>query len=490
MVSVKISTRIKNILSVILLILILFMSLTLVFASSYTVLSFDDYSHGAELGVFGADIWTYLKACFHYTYLLYIGWQGTYFAMFLQNILSPINGFGMPQLRVVMIVNSVLFLVSFTFFIKSLIKKLDYEIWEGLLLIFLIFFALMGYEVNAEGFMWYSGAVSYTFPLSMLFIALGIVFRKDIKGKKIATLLACILGFLAAGGALVVSGIACYIMLLICLYDVLSNAHSKRRNRIIFIVWLIGACINTVAPGNYERNTIKNGSGLNLVAAIRNTFKAVDTRANWLFSETNFIVLVVIFILLGVVFVKRNSIELSPYAVTSIWALLLPFVAAFPAVLGYNSADLSARCYCVVDLTMELVILNFAFVSGMVLSEHITSEHLELFKTYLVVGIFILAIQNYTSIFAFKPIELFEEIATGTYSKYYQSAVEIHDMLVNADENEDVLILMSDIPADIPNLRNLYITDDTENWVNASMAICYHVKSIAIESIETDYGEE
>ena len=87
-------------------ILLGWMIMTMVKASSYSVLVADDFSHGNTVGVFHTSFWNYLVASFQYAVKEYLEWQGTYFSMFIQALLSPINNYGMRQLRCVMAVNS------------------------------------------------------------------------------------------------------------------------------------------------------------------------------------------------------------------------------------------------------------------------------------------------------------------------------------------------------------------------------------------------
>ena len=69
--------------------------------AGYTVLSGDDFTHGVRVGVFHVSLPAYFGASLLYVKDLYMDWQGTFFSMFLQAFLSPINNFGLAQLRAV-----------------------------------------------------------------------------------------------------------------------------------------------------------------------------------------------------------------------------------------------------------------------------------------------------------------------------------------------------------------------------------------------------
>ena len=66
--------------------------------AGYTVLSGDDFTHGVRVGAFHVSLPQYFAASLLYVQDLYMDWQGTWFSMFLQAFLSPINNFGLPQI--------------------------------------------------------------------------------------------------------------------------------------------------------------------------------------------------------------------------------------------------------------------------------------------------------------------------------------------------------------------------------------------------------
>lgn len=80
--------------------------------AGYTVLIADDFAHGVRVGAYHVSFPSYLAASFRFVKDLYLNWQGTFFTMFLQAFLSPINNFGLAQLKAVMISNALLFFLS------------------------------------------------------------------------------------------------------------------------------------------------------------------------------------------------------------------------------------------------------------------------------------------------------------------------------------------------------------------------------------------
>ena len=66
-------------------VMIIYMIITVVSASSFTVLVADDFSHGNGVGVFHVSLSKYFNASVDYAIK---EWQGTYFSMFIQALLS------------------------------------------------------------------------------------------------------------------------------------------------------------------------------------------------------------------------------------------------------------------------------------------------------------------------------------------------------------------------------------------------------------------
>ena len=146
------------------------------YAASFSVLVADDYSHGNGVGVFHVSFWEYLKASFIYSRRQFLEWQGSYFSMFIQALLSPINNYGFRQLRCVMSANALLFFTSvFLLSWKTLNLYNVKNVSVKLVIIAIVIFCFCGFQSYPQIFFWYSGATSYSLPLSILFIALTMI---------------------------------------------------------------------------------------------------------------------------------------------------------------------------------------------------------------------------------------------------------------------------------------------------------------------------
>lgn len=144
-------------------------------AAGYTVLIGDDFTHGVRVGAFHVSLPQYFVASLAYVQDLYFDWQGTFFAMFLQAFLSPINNFGLSQLRAVMMGNTLFFLAAFlgtvwmglSFFGKEKENRALY-----LVILTILFTAPINADVYTEIYFWFSGATAYSIPFSVCLTAI------------------------------------------------------------------------------------------------------------------------------------------------------------------------------------------------------------------------------------------------------------------------------------------------------------------------------
>lgn len=149
--------------------------LSIIISSGYSVLAADDFGHAYKIGFESNNLWEYILTSLNFSKEIYMTWQGTYFSMFIQALLSPVNNFGMPQLRIVMLSNSILFFSSLFFLIWTLFRNFNNkrDIKWVLFIYTCLVYMITAYDDYREIFFWFSGAASYTFPLSLLFFSLG-----------------------------------------------------------------------------------------------------------------------------------------------------------------------------------------------------------------------------------------------------------------------------------------------------------------------------
>lgn len=354
--------------------LIFFMIYVIASSAGYTVFLGDDYTHAVRVGVFHVPFFQYFAASLQYVKEIYLDWQGTYFAMFIQAFLSPINNFGLAQLRIVMIANALFFFIS-----------LFYVIWTGfnfvwkdkkmphfrLTVFTIILFSILDADVYTEIFFWYSGAVSYSIPFSFMLLSVICFFiynndRYTNTKKNVFTVFASVSLFLAAGGSLSVSGTGCYIILLLSLGFYLISRKISVRNIVVTAVGIAGSLINVIAPGNFARHTYNTGdeNSWRLMQCIKWTVKNVWSETERLMRNTMFGVMILIMVMIGIYLSQNFKNMLKEYGLISVLVLGWGYVTAFPVAFGYSGSEFPNRCCFILDVVLVLSMLNFAVFCG------------------------------------------------------------------------------------------------------------------------------
>ena len=155
--------------------LLIFLMVSVITAGAgYTVLLGDDFTHGVRVGVFHASLPRYFAASLQYMKEIYLDWQGTYFAMFIQAFLSPINNFGMGQLRAVMMGNALFFFGALLLLVWNVLGFALQErkmLHLRLTVFTLVLFGVLNGQIFTEIFFWFSGATAYGIPFSVMLLS-------------------------------------------------------------------------------------------------------------------------------------------------------------------------------------------------------------------------------------------------------------------------------------------------------------------------------
>ena len=464
---------------------ILFMVITVVYASSFSVLVAEDFMHAVKLNVYNDSLLHYIKVCLTYAIGEYLGWQGTYSAMFIQAILSPLNTFGLPMLRFNMILNSVLLFSSVLLLVFTAMRKVSNElIHVKLFIMTLVCFMIVGYEAYTEIFFWFSGAASFSFPLS--FMLLGMIFFLLSDGKKgmMCAVLSIVCAFIAMGGTLMVAGMGCPAAMLVYLYRYLDNKKISRRDAVILISWFLFAFMNGIAPGNYKRQAIYIDGGYGISDAIRDTLSIVSDRWTFLLTKTDYVFIICLLVACGMIFggfMASREIRGHRYRlILGAAGLIIPFCTAFPVAVGYAGLDITNRCEFMVDFAIVISSVFFAVNAGIIIRTGLEKRWKIVFAAVCIAGLmsFILDGFTYRDV---KCLAIYSELRSGEYSAYYEGFCDLMEKLDTYEKDTDVVIRSTEFPEDIDNFFAFYIADDPEYWINPYIAKYFGYKSIAVD---------
>ena len=251
--------------------------LPVIMACFYGLPAADDFSNARGWIIFQGN---HLKYVFENMIKVYMSWQGTYFGAFLAGI--PIYYmWGYIGLRLCMFINVAIFLFSCYLFTKYALKW--FGITENTIATLLLYTIGMVYQLCNnnldETFYWYTGICVYTLPLSCMLLCFSCYIAYEDKKENKFLILGCILAFLAAGGSLNVAALLCAVLLFGVVYNCIVNCKIEK-NVLIGGTALLGALINTVAPGNFVRHSAFDEK----ISPIRVSFELL-TRINEILSS-------------------------------------------------------------------------------------------------------------------------------------------------------------------------------------------------------------
>lgn len=462
--------------------------------AGYTVLSGDDFTHGVRVGAFHVSLPAYFAASLLYVKDLYLDWQGTFFSMFLQAFLSPINNFGLPQLRAVMVGNAVFFFaalfallwVGLSFFraktplFPGETGQEEKRLFPLRLAILTVFFVtIANADVYAEIWFWYSGAVAYSMPFSVLLVALTLfllINKEEVKsGRKTGgAVCAGLLFFLSSGGSLAVAGAGCYTALLLTAVFFLYSRKVSFHNLAVLAAGIGGALINAAAPGNYARHDGTAGAGLHFGQASGYTVRMFVEETGRLFRETIFGLAFLLMIAAGLYLAGKCRIALKAYGVAAVFALGAGLVAYFPVALGYGSFYIPNRCYFIIDTVLVISLLNLAVFVGICFHKLLNLPADGRSIGVLLYVCLAAAIVSPLSVAEMPLYRVARSVHNGTYRAYYEKCVEIYRYLETCPEEEVVL----EMPEFIDDFECFYFDADAEGWVNQGIAAYYGKKSV------------
>ena len=473
----KCKQNIKQIVLIVCIVLTAWMIVTFVSATAYSVLVSDDFGHAARVGIYRVSLWNNIKESINYSKYTYNNWQGTYFSMFLQILISPLNNYGLPQLRLIMVLNSLLFLTGVVIlFPTEMVKRIDGgRQYIRAIVAFCACYLLIGYESYHEVFFWYSGAVSYSIPAILLMPGLFFLAKERINGWQFV--IAILSGILAMGGSLTIAGIGCYLAVVICINHFVGHKVNIRHLSVLF-VWVIFACINSFAPGNFVRHSGMDNTGVHPARAFYDSICMTFMRWNRFCSETDFICVILLVVLCGTLIGDVYVVSVRNYIISAMLALL-PVVAVYPVALGYSGQYILNRTAFVIDLSIIISALYISLVAGMKIYNICGKKRRNILIASIgLLSIFCMLLDGYkieNSNIKLMSLMLNE----GVYQEHYILTRDFYQRLASFEKGEDVRIPEQDLPYLIKNVQNFYITDNPNSDLNMDVALFYGFNSIA-----------
>ena len=463
--------------------LLIFLMVSVITAGAgYTVLLGDDFTHGVRVGVFHASLPRYFAASLQYMKEIYLDWQGTYFAMFIQAFLSPINNFGMGQLRAVMMGNALFFFGALLLLVWNVLGFALQErkmLHLRLTVFTLVLFGVLNGQIFTEIFFWFSGATAYGIPFSVMLLSVSFFLMANRAGvtkrkKFVFTAVSAVTLFLASGGSLTVTGTGCYLAVLLSLGFYLASGRISWGNLCITAAGIAGALINAAAPGNFSRHTETAGESLLLLKAMKWSVKNVLAETQRLAESPFFAVLILSMIFVGIYLSGKLGEKLAAYTFVSVLSLFTGIVTAFPVAVGYSGPYFPNRCCFILDVVLGVTLFNLAVLTGCVLDRWGGLRENRSACAVLAVVLLTAVLLSPASLADSPVMTVSRSLRSGSYSEYYEACTALYDYLENCEETDVVL----EMPEYIENFECFYLDEDENAWVNQGLAQYYHKDSV------------
>lgn len=464
--------------------IVLLLTLVLIeaWAASYTVYSADDFSCASSMRPYGDSAWEYLQACLRYVKRMYMNWQGTYSSIFVWTSINPLNEAGLPQLRVMMVLNTLLYtfsllLLIFIIFNAFLRNNFHLKLFVSACVTYLI----MNSRAYPEAFFWFNGAATYTFPISCLFIALGFFILGNTKDRHriLFAVLASLFGIGSQGGSLAIAGVGCYVVLVLCILFWMKSKQISVMNIAVMLFFIMGALINAAAPGNYVRHE-QFETGIHPVAMIVPTIRLYLREIKLIITNDQFCVIFLLLVLCGAVLYEKLQTDIKLYTVISALLLIAPMVTIFPVVLGYaGNEDMPNRVLLIINTVTVLVYANMAIAAGYWIAVFIKAKAIKPVRPICLLTIlllvFLVRVFTVSGVRNTIMVRTFSNLYHGKIQEYYAECENIYEYLEESSETD---IVIENYPQRVEGFGFFELYSNPDEWVNTSVAKFYYKNSV------------
>ena len=434
----------------------------------------DDFSYVLDLRNCGGysvkGIWELIKH-------QYLVWEGAFFAIGLGGALDIMPFWGYRSITVILVICLVGFLTMVYKLLSTILRKVVFSNREVLLSI-LIIICYLEARIPREIFSWVVGACNYTIPLIVgLAGVLFLIYAYSSPNPYFYIVLSAILGFLASGGSLQITGSVCWIYLGFLVYDILKN--RRKIYMMSFFGTFSGALVNALAPGNWSRKAISY-ENISIFETMYYALIAVWKELKFLLFESYVLLFLMLILIYVIIFLKpQKNFLINPIFIAIFWGPNC-YISVFPVCVGYASVDLSERNWNVLDFWLVLgavftiiSIVNFGKLNFPKLSIK--------FSIAVSMGILVVFLVNSDFSFAMMPsTKCIQEIVSGELQSYHDEWIQAFNTIEESN-NQIVEVEISELAQrkDLV-IKHPGMSDNFGNWVNDAVAKYYYKEKVRV----------
>lgn len=407
--------------------------------------------------------------------------NGTWFSFVIGYALNPLLREGQTSLVVELRMMFLLEIIGGIYLLYAIAYTLGMKKEKTLRIMFLVMGPLLLFKEYYELYLWWTTACTYMMPTFLFMFGWGTLLIA-IKRKKVwQYICSAVLLFAMAGGTLNVVGAGCYLVLLTTL--VLSYYQKKLHvpSLIVTITTALSACITAFAPGNFRRYDSQGVEKISILKSWYNTFLIVGVETKWLLLKTFFIAFLIVGCIWG--YRQKKTLKLREVVILCVFSALLPFVTAFPVVLGYNATSykqIANRGYAIMDMSLVFSLMLIAVIFGIYLRNKLDEN----FKKITIIFLSGIAILNVglaeQKPSTWVPIEISKNLHSGYIKDYYEAWESIYTKCEEY-EGEDLVIEMV-VPDRKTGCSNPRLKEDNTDWKNMHVAKYYGLNTVSLIS--------
>lgn len=444
----------------------------ILYLSGYVHATGDDYGYGArthQMWLSTHSVWQVLKAAGQTVQHYWIGWQGTWFTIFLMSLQPEVfwdNGYWIvPWIMLALTIFSTLYLTEYVMVQKLRLPKAT---WISCTLILLL--AMIQYFPSTKsGIFWYNGTAHYIIPYSMALVAIRCCWSfADRKRKK--DWIAAFICMALLGGA---SYLAPLLVLIAVAYLILCEWKTKKHVFYLCIpvaAELAGLIVSYLAPGNKSRGGEDFGiHGLLIVKTILECFVDGAKQIFLYLFKTPFILLclVVIAVLLVNAFQKVRPTFDFPYPVIVAVAMFCMYCAMYaPGV--YAGVELSGGVpNTIYQVFLMTVFITVIYTVGWMNHHFCKDEKMGKIKKavcggLLMLALFLILVEKGT-LKSSTSYQCYDYIVSGQADDYKAQMEERLSLLRNPELKNVELPAMN---SDQGPLMHMEVMEDPNEWTN------------------------